>query len=229
MPYILGHIFEPSEYEQKIAWFNSNDIVYGLICLTISEDILYHIEHTECPFTAWTIIRQLYGDVDSSSESDDSLDNHTSMGDTKISVASSCVNTSFVDDQFIDDLGASVVSSEIRVASSKASNVSLQQDHLCLPDPVHWDRFLPDISFLFVESLILDLDDSIDFIHLLFDEGDSSLVFVREPHGPLLPSLHSHSSQIDMSLNTFAQHSEEIYLPFEVKNVSFDYVLQQFL
>ena len=48
------------------------------------------------------------------------------MGDTKISVASSCVNTSFVDDQFIDDLGASVVSSEIRVASLKASNVSLQ-------------------------------------------------------------------------------------------------------
>ena len=56
------------------------------------------------PFIAWTIIWQLYGDVDSSSESDDSLDNHTSMGDTKISVASSCVNTSFVDDQFIDDL-----------------------------------------------------------------------------------------------------------------------------
>ena len=126
------------------------------------------------------------------------------MGDTKISVASSCVNTSFVDDQFIDDLGASVVSSEIRVASSKASNVSLQQDHLCLPDPVHWDRFLPDISFLFVESLILDLDDSIDFIHLLFDEGESSLVVAREPLGPLHPSLHGHSSQIDMSLDTFA-------------------------
>lgn len=48
------------------------------------------------------------------------------MGDTKISVASSCVNTSFVDDQFIDDVGASIVSSEIRVASLKAFNVSLQ-------------------------------------------------------------------------------------------------------
>ena len=56
MPYLLGHTYEPSEYEQKIAWFNSNDIVYGLICLTISKDILYHIENTECPFIAWTII-----------------------------------------------------------------------------------------------------------------------------------------------------------------------------
>ena len=82
--------------------------------------------------------------------------------------------------------------------------------------------FLLDISFLFVESLILDLDDSIDFIHLLFDGGDSSLLVVREPAGPLLPSLHTHSSQICTSLDTFAQH-------FEVKNVSFDYVLQQFL
>ena len=126
MPYLLGDIYEPSEYEQKILWFNSNDIVYGLIWLTIFEDILYHLEHTEFPFIAWTIIWQLYGDVDSSSKSDDSLDNQTSMGDTKISVASSCVNTSFVDDQFIDDLGASIVSSEIRVASLKAFNVSLQ-------------------------------------------------------------------------------------------------------
>ena len=60
---------------EKIAWLKSNDIVYELICIiTISEDILYHIEHTECPFTAWTIIRLLYGDVDSSSESDDFVD-----------------------------------------------------------------------------------------------------------------------------------------------------------
>ena len=65
LPYLLGHISEPNNCEKKIAWFNSNDIVYGLICLTISEDILYHIEHIECPFIAWTIIRQLYGDVDS--------------------------------------------------------------------------------------------------------------------------------------------------------------------
>ena len=100
---------------------------------------------------------------------------------------------------------------------------------MCLLDPVHWDRFLLDISFLFVESLILDVDDSIDFIHLLFDEGDSSLLVVRELAGPLLPSLHTHSSQICTSLDTFAQHFEEMYLPFEVKNVSFDYVLQQFL
>ena len=119
-----------------------------------------------------------------------------------------------------------LLSSKIRVSSSKTSNVSLQQDHLCLPDPVHWDGFLPNISFLFVESLILDLDDSIDFIHLLFDEGDSSLVVVKEPAGSLLPSLHSHSSQIGTSLDTFAQHFEEIHLPFEVKNMSFDYVLQ---
>ena len=125
MPYLLGHIYEPSEYEQKIAWFNSNDIVYGLICLTISEDILYHIEHIECPFIAWTIIWQLYGDVDSSFESDDSLDNQTSMGDTKISIAPSCMDTSFLDDQFVANPGAPVVSLEIRVASLKASNDSL--------------------------------------------------------------------------------------------------------
>ena len=41
---------------------------------------------------------------------------------------------------------------------------------------------------------------------VLFDEGDSSSVFVvREPFVPLLSSLHGHSSQIDMILDTFAR------------------------
>lgn len=98
VPYLLGHVSEPSKYEHKIAWFNSNEFFSGLIFLTISKDFLYHIEHTECPFIAWTIIWQLYGDIDSSSESDGSLGNQASMGDTKILVAPSCIDTSFLDD-----------------------------------------------------------------------------------------------------------------------------------
>lgn len=35
LPYLLGHIYEPSDYERKITWLNINDIVYGLTCPTI--------------------------------------------------------------------------------------------------------------------------------------------------------------------------------------------------
>ena len=49
---------------------------------------------------------------------------------------------------------------------------------------------MADTASLFVESHIADLGDSIDYIHLLFDEADTSLVVTRVHSDPPVHSLH---------------------------------------
>ncbi|KAH9325385.1 hypothetical protein KI387_005563, partial [Taxus chinensis] len=46
-------------------------------------DIQHHVKYIECPFTAWTFIRQLFGDHDSSYESDASSENLLYVDDTE--------------------------------------------------------------------------------------------------------------------------------------------------
>ena len=55
---------------------------------------------------------------------------------------------------------------------------SVQQEILCLPTLPSCDDFLPDIARLFVESHIEDVGDTIDDIHLLFEENSSSIATV---------------------------------------------------
>ena len=93
LPYLLEHVFEPRNFEQKNAWLNSNDMVYGLIFITIYKVSIHHIAHTKFPFIAWTIVQQLYENTGSSSKSDISLEEQACMDDTKISIAHVCVKT----------------------------------------------------------------------------------------------------------------------------------------
>ena len=73
-----------------------------------------------------------------------------------------------------------------------------QQGTPCLPTLASVDDFLTDISGLFVESHIADLGDIIDYIHLLFDEEDPSLVVARAHSNPHVHSLHDQSLQVDV-------------------------------
>lgn len=61
--------------------------------------------------------------------------------------------------------------SKFSVASSLASSDSVQQVNISLHNPPHWDSYLVDISSLFVESHLIDLEDHIEDICLLFDDS----------------------------------------------------------
>lgn len=53
---------------------------------------------------------------------------------------------------------------------------------------------------------IVDLGDTIDYIHLLFDEVYSSLAVVREHSNPCI---HDHLSPFDISVDTLDKNLEE--------------------
>ncbi|KAH9314874.1 hypothetical protein KI387_023501, partial [Taxus chinensis] len=96
-----------------------------------------------------------------------------------------------------------VTTTEFNDATLRSSNDSLKKDHLCLLDSPHWDTFLLDISSLFVESHILDLDDTIEDIFLLYDSSDgvasSSLDVMRLLINPPTLSTSIHASTFPSS------------------------------
>lgn len=252
LPHLYGLIPEPSSCWQKSVWESRNDHVLGLIGLSVGEHTSWALSHIECPRTLWTILWERYGDPTEPPFSDDPAtdmllslekdDDPMYDDDTEEELAYwksldclDCKKTSPPDAPLSTSPTLEAIQSppptgliEI-LASSNATSDSLQQVHSCLQDSVHWDEFLSDISFLFVESLISDLDDTIDCIHLLFDDGDSSPIVVKEHCDPLPYSLHYHSSQSDMSVDHLAQHLKEIYLPCEEIHEFFDRALHQFL
>lgn len=72
---------------------------------------------------------------------------------------------------------------------------------------------MTDIAGLFVESYITYLGDTINDIHLLFDEDDPSLIVARDHSDPLVHSLHDQSLEVDMIVDTFVQHlGRSLYL-----------------
>jgi hypothetical protein len=66
------------------------------------------------------------------------------------------------------------------ISTNMDSCDSLQQDLYYLPATYTSNGYLIDIPGLFFESHISYLGNTIDFIHLIFDEDYSSLVVVRE-------------------------------------------------
>ena len=65
------------------------------------------------------------------------------------------------------------------------------------------EKFLEDIAGLFVESHLVDSEDSIDDLHLLFDEADTSSVVTRVHSNPFVNSLHDQSLQVDVIMDTY--------------------------
>ena len=52
---------EPNVVVEKAKWHNRMDEAYGLICLSISLDLLLHLDGLTTPNQIWTKIESLFG------------------------------------------------------------------------------------------------------------------------------------------------------------------------
>ena len=61
----MGLETEPAKDEDKPKWFNKCDEAYGTVCLSVSPDLLFHIESLDTPNEVWTKLETLFGTQDS--------------------------------------------------------------------------------------------------------------------------------------------------------------------
>ena len=52
---------EPNSVVEKAKWHNRLDETYELICLSISPDILFHLDRLTTPNQVWTQLESLFG------------------------------------------------------------------------------------------------------------------------------------------------------------------------
>ena len=52
---------EPNAAVEKIKWHNRRDDAYGLLCLSISRDLLFHLDGLTSPNEVWENITDLFG------------------------------------------------------------------------------------------------------------------------------------------------------------------------
>ena len=55
---------EPNAAAKKIKWHNRRDEAYGLLCLSISRDLLLHIDGLTSPNEVWENIVDIFGKID---------------------------------------------------------------------------------------------------------------------------------------------------------------------
>ena len=55
---------EPNAAAEKIKWHNRMDEAYGLLCLSISRDLLFHIDGLTSPNEVWEKLIDLFGKID---------------------------------------------------------------------------------------------------------------------------------------------------------------------
>ena len=55
---------EPNVATEKIKWHNRRDEAYGLLCLSISRDLLFHIDGLTSPNEVWEKLNNLFGKTD---------------------------------------------------------------------------------------------------------------------------------------------------------------------
>ena len=55
---------EPNAAAEKIKWHNRRDEAYGLLCLSISRDLLFHLDGLTSPNEVWEKISDLFGKID---------------------------------------------------------------------------------------------------------------------------------------------------------------------
>ena len=51
---------EPNSSAEKIKWHNRIDEAYGLLCLSISKDLLFHLDGLTSPNEVWEKIQTLF-------------------------------------------------------------------------------------------------------------------------------------------------------------------------
>ena len=55
---------EPNAAAEKIKWHNRRDEAYGLLCLSISRDLLFHLDGLTSPDQVWEKLSELFGKTD---------------------------------------------------------------------------------------------------------------------------------------------------------------------
>ena len=53
----------PNVVVEKIKWHNRRDEAYGLLCLIISRDLLFHLDGLKSPNEVWEKIQKLFGKI----------------------------------------------------------------------------------------------------------------------------------------------------------------------
>ena len=55
---------DPNAAAEKIKWHNRRDEAYGLLCLSISRDLLFHLDGLKSPNEVWEKIIDIFGKTD---------------------------------------------------------------------------------------------------------------------------------------------------------------------
>ena len=55
---------EPNAAAEKIKWHNRRDEAYGLLCLSISRDLLFHFDGLTSPDQVWEKLSDIFGKID---------------------------------------------------------------------------------------------------------------------------------------------------------------------
>jgi len=54
----------PNAAAEKIKWHNRRDETYGILCLSISRDLLYHLDGLTSPNEVWDKLEEIFGKID---------------------------------------------------------------------------------------------------------------------------------------------------------------------
>ena len=60
----MGTEVEPKSTVEKAKYFNRLDEAYGLLCLSISRELLFHIDSLTTPNEVWVKLESLFGKTD---------------------------------------------------------------------------------------------------------------------------------------------------------------------
>ena len=55
---------EPNAAAEKIKWHNKRDEAYGLLCLSISRNLVFHLDGLTSPNEVWDKLVDLFGKID---------------------------------------------------------------------------------------------------------------------------------------------------------------------
>ena len=55
---------DPNAAVEKIKWHNRRDEDYGLLCLSISRDLIFHLDGLISPNEVWENIADIFGNTD---------------------------------------------------------------------------------------------------------------------------------------------------------------------
>ena len=58
---IVGTEVEPTNVVEKAKYFNRMDEAFGMICLSISRDFMFHFDTVSSPNGVWTKLGELFG------------------------------------------------------------------------------------------------------------------------------------------------------------------------